>query len=411
MRYRAILLCAAITLLSVSFRLNAQTGAADGSGRQVQAPLAVVYVQDLTPSEMGDRIRDILKTRVAEKLESYHLRLVAEPVLVDTPDTGEADIRIQPLLAQSLPPEADLVVASVFRIRQTAVDIQFILLDPKQKTVLGGVLSRARTGLTVFTSVDAAVNDLDPVLEQYVSNRYQYKPPEGVVEKITLRGGVEGAQVFFAGRDVGRVSEGALNVPYTPFPVGSRVRVDIRKEGYHPRQAVIDLPGTQVESSIPALQRESRFGLGINWAFGEALGFGVSGRLYAIPDWTYIQLDHYRHMTPADKPGFRDLRHYDFGISAGQYLFLSYDSLVRVAVTLGVGIIYTSPADFSGPDFSDVYLSIVSPSVELNLHGWHFYVQPQLKFTLGLGDNLLGRSWLATSIGIPPVTLGVIRTW
>ncbi len=424
MRRNAALALAAIPLILTLYQapLTAQSSTPAGSGAAAGAPagsgasatdqpLAVIYVQDLTPSPMGDRIRDILVTRVADKLTHFNLRLSANPILLDTAESAAGDIRIQPVLAQSVSPDADLVMASIFRIRDTAVDIQFILLDPKQKTVLGGVLSRARTGLTVFTSVDAAVNDLDPVLEKYVSSRYQYKPPEGVVDKIILHGKLEGERVFFAGRDVGVVRDGQLNVPYTPFPVGSRVRVDIRKPGYHPEETVIDLPSTQVEASIPALDRVSRFGIGIDWAFGESLGFGVLGRLYVVPDWTYIQFDHYRHLTPASRPGFHDLRHYDFGISVGQYLLLSYRSIVRVSVSVGAGVIYTSISDFAGSDFSDVYLNVVSPSVEINLQGWHFFVQPQLKFALGLGDNLLQRAWVATSLGIPPVSMGVIRTW
>jgi len=372
---------------------------------------AVIYVQDLTPGDLGNRIRDILVTRIADKFEAFNLRAIGDPILVDTPEAESADFRVQPLLAQKVPAATDLVVAAIFRIQSSAVDIQFILVDPKQKNVLGGVLSRARTGLTVFTSVDAAVNDLDPVLTQYVTNRYQYQPPQGVVETITLEGGREGEEVFFAGRDVGKVSGGVLKVPYTPFPVGSKVRVEIRKPGYHPEETVVELPSTQVKAPIPALQRANRFTAGVDWTFGQALGFGVVGRFYGVPDWTYLELAAYRDLVPQTHVGFHDLRHYDFGVTAGQYLFLSYSSLVRVTVSLGAGVIYTSLEGTTTPDFVDLYLNLLSPTVELRFAGWQLFVQPQMKFALGVGDNLLGRTWVTTSLGIPPVTIGVLRSW
>lgn len=372
---------------------------------------AVIYVQDLTPGTLGDRIRDILVTRIADKFAAFNLHQVAEPILVDASQTANADFRVEPLLAQKLPAATDLVVAAIFKIQATSVDIQFILLDPKQKNVLGGVLSRARTGLTVFTSVDSAVNDLDPVLKQYVTNRYEYRPPQGVVDTITLESSLEGEEVYFAGRDVGKVSGGALNVPYTPFPVGSKVRVEIRKPGYHSEETVIALPSTEVKTTIPALQRASRFSAGLDWRFGQPLGFGVTGRFYGVPDWTYVQLSAYRDLVPQTHTGFHDLRHYDFGAAAGQYLFLSYRSAVRVSVSLGLGVIYTSLEGTSISDFVDVYLDLLSPTVEFRLSGWQLFVQPQLKFALGLGDNLLGRSWILTSLGIPPITIGVMRSW
>jgi len=388
--------------------------AASGScaAQAAAAPLlAVVYVQDLTPSEFGNRIRDILVTRISETVGSYNLSSSSEPILVDTPPSEEGDFRLQTLLSQAVPADVDLVVAAVFRVLSTEVDIQFILVDPKEKTVLGGVLSRARTGLTVFTSVDNAVNDLDPVLEQYVKNRYQYRPPEGVVDQITLSSTLEGEEVFFAGRDVGRIAAGMLRVPYTPFPVGSKVRAEIRKSGYHPEEVVISLPAAKVEAKVPALERYSRFAGGVNWAFGESEGFGLSARYYAVPDWTYVELGGYRHLIPEGGLVLRDIRNFDFGASVGQYLFLSYRSPIRVSVLLGVGIIYTSVAGFSGSHFSDVYLNLGSPSIEANLSGWHFFIQPQLKFALGLGDNLLQRSWIFTSLGLPPITVGAFRTW
>lgn len=395
-------------LASPSF---AQTPAAAGPRTAGPPVEAIIYVQNLTPGELGKRISDILVTRIAGKFAAFNLHEISAPILTEGTETDETDIRVQPLLAQRVPAATDLVVAAIFRIKTTAVDIQFILLDPKQKTVLGGVLSRARTGLTVFTSVDAAVNDLDPVLTRYLANRYEYRPPKGVVESITLKSGLEGEEVFFAGRDVGKVQGGVLTVPYTPFPVGSKVRVEVRKPGYHPEEAVIDLPSAQVSTSVPALRRANHFSAGANWVFGQAIGYGIAARIYGIPDWTFLELTAYRDLTPKPRSNFHDQRHYDFGASIGQYLLLSYRSTVRVSVRLGAGIIYTSLADSSTPDFTELYLNLLSPTVEVQLFGWQLYLQPQLKFTVGAGDNLLGRSWVTTSLGLPPISVGVLRSW
>lgn len=390
----------------------AQTGERAGATGRTGTPIeAVIYVQDLTPGEQGNRIRDVLVTRIAGKFAAFGLHEAAAPVLVEGPGSEGADIRVQPLLAQRVAPAADLVVAAIFRIQSGVADIQFILLDPKQRTVLGGVLSRARTGLTVLTSVDAAVNDLDPVLQRYRTNRYEYHRPEGVVESIILTGTLEGEEVFFAGRDVGRISGGVLTVPYTPFPVGQKVRAELRKPGYHSEEIVIDLPSSRVTTSIPPLKRAHRFSAGLQWVFGQALGYGITARAYAIPDWTFLEVNAYRDLSPKVRPEFHDQRHYDFGASIGQYLLLSYRSPVRVAVRLGAGVIFTSFAGLAVKDFADVYLNIVSPTVEFQVGGWQLYLQPELKFTVGAGDNLLGRSWIATSAGLPPISIGVLRAW
>ncbi len=403
-----VILLLALTIDPETF---GQTASLQGAPATTAPTQAVIYVQNLSPSALGNRIQEILVTRITEKLQPYNLHSVADPILVDASESQQDEFRIQPLLEQQIPPTADIVVAAVFRIARNSVDIQFILLDPKQKNVLGGVLSQARTGLTLFTSVDSAVNDLDPLLTQYVTNRYEYRPPQGIVEQITFDGPTEGAEVFFAGRNVGRVTGGTLKVPYTPFPVGSRVRVEVRKPGYHPETEVIDLATPRVQSDLPHLKRAHRFAAGMEWAFGQALGFGVTGRVFGVPDSTYLELTARRSMESFRTQGFHDLRHYDFGVSIGQYLLLSYRSPVRLSLTLGAGVIRTSVEDGVQPDFSDVYLNLLSPTVEIHLAEWQLFVRPLFKFTVGLGDNLLGRSWVTSSLGLPPISLGVLRSW
>ena len=63
------------------------------------------------------------------------------------------------------------------------------------------------------------------------------------------------------------------------------------------------------------------------------------------------------------------------------------------------------------PDFVDVYFNVLSPAVEWNLNQWRLFVRPELQFALGVGSGLLGRTWVRTPFGLPPISVGVARQW
>ena len=58
--------------------------------------------------------------------------------------------------------------------------------------------------------------------------------------------------------------------------------------------------------------------------------------------------------------------------------------------------------------FTDFYLNPVSWAVEAKLWGVTMFLRQEYKYTLGVGDNLLGRDLMMVSGTMPPLTLGVL---
>ena len=397
----------------------AQEAATETAAVTLAPPVTLIYLADLSSEDAGERIRDILLTRVTERLVASGLAPLDRPVVgaaavappggVQIPLSVD-DVRIGTLVSLDVPEDVEMVLACFYRVSGSEMLIQFTLYNPREETVLGGVLTRARTGLTVFTSVDRSVAELEEPLARYLKLRAEYKPPVGVVEKISVSSPLEDMGISFAGRDVGRISGGHLDVPYTPFPVGSQVRIELSKPGYHPEERVVALESEENQLELQPLWPQSRIGVELQWTLGQALGFGAGFRLYVVPDNTFVHLQVYRHLQPAQIAG-NAVRHYDAALSIGQYLLLPYSFPVRFSLELGLGVIVNAVNAYDGPSFADLYLYLLSPSVELNLKGWSFLARPEMKYALGLPGNLLGRVWLRTPLGLPPVTLAVVRRW
>jgi hypothetical protein len=208
-----------------------------------------------------------------------------------------------------------VVVAAFYLVQGDTLVIQFALYDPAVRTMLGGVLARARKGLTLFASVSEAVLQFDPAIQRYVLGGYQVEPPTGIVERIQVSGPPDGSSVVLLDREVGTIAGGTLVVPYTQFEIGSKIPVRVTKEGYHTFEGIYELSSSQVSLSLPSLRRETRLDTDLFWSFGEALG------------------------------------------------------PVKI------------------------------------------FFRPELHYALGVGYNLLGRTWIRTPYGLPPLTVGVRYSW
>ncbi|TVR60066.1 MAG: hypothetical protein EA426_05435 [Spirochaetaceae bacterium] len=402
---------AAIVAFGAALPLPAQS-AADDAPRP--APVTLMFMGDLSGEPAPGRVRDVVFERLRDRLDSFGFDLGVAPVFVHRPESTDLDlidVRIGSTIGTSVSNEIDLVVAAFYRLDGDQLAIQMTLYDPRERTVLGGVFSRARTGLTMFTTVDRAIAEIDDTLARYIEERYEYRPPSGVVDSIVVRSPAEGADVLFAGRNAGRITGGRLDVPYTPFPVGTVVRIDVQKDGYHPATHAVRLESEEFEISLPGIRRTGRYAGYVHSTYGAFLGLGVGLRVYAIPDQTFIALEQYRSVLPGDGPGRRGVGFTDLSVAVGQYLFLPQSSFIRLSISLGFGAIVTTIASIEDGDFVDYYLALLNPAVELNFDSWMLFVRPEARFTLGAGDNLLGRTWMRVPFGLPPITLGVVRRW
>ena len=413
------------TLAAALWLAAALAGAQAGQQAGVVAgpPATLVVLGDLSVGGSEQRIADILFQRVSELASGRGYDVRAEPTLVQSGSPGSAggggsvdltDVRVSQLLVGAVPGDIELVVAVFYRVERTALLIQFALYDPARQTILGGVLTRARTGLTLFTTVERAVAEMAPILDQYLVTRAIQRPETDTVDSILVRGGQEDVLISFAGRDVGSVTGGELAVPYTPFSIGTRVRYDASKPGYHPVAGVAELDAAENLVSIEPLWRQNRLAVDVHWRFGQAIGLGVGTKVYFIPDVAFVALDQYRQLQPGNLGGGTgaNIWHHDVALNVGLYpRLLPPDFPVRVTIGVGVGAVFTGIEGIDAPDFVDVYFNVLSPAVEWNLNQWRLFVRPELQFALGVGSGLLGRTWVRTPFGLPPISVGVARQW
>jgi hypothetical protein len=304
----------------------------------------------------------------------------------------------------------DVVVAAFYLVQGDTLVIQFALYDPKVKTMLGGVLTRARKGLTLFATVSEAVTQFGPAIQRYVQGGYQVEPPTGIVERIEVTGPQDGSRVVMLDREVGTVSGGSLVVPYTQFEIGTTIPVRVTKDGYHTFEGSYKLSSPQVSLHLPALRRETRLDAQLVWTFGEATGLGFGGRVHIIPDTLFAGIEHYRTF---DYGSFAvaAVRHYDTNVQVGGYIIFPPTSFIRLHLALGAGLIVTDVAGIGGQEYMDWYILAGDPTAEVTLGPVKVFFRPELHYALGVGYNLLGRTWIRTPYGIPPLTIGVRYSW
>jgi len=358
------------------------------SAQQAAVPQVSVLYQDEGTMAAPPEIQQVLRSRVSTALREAGFSLAE-----DSNGAG------------------GLLLLVGYQTVGNEVRLRLRLYDTQEAVALGGSVARGRAGLSLYNTVDDAIDRLGPGLQRYLNDPYIYQSPIDEVESITFRSRDEGAEVFFAGDRVGRIYDGTLRLPYTPFAVGSQVRVDIAKEGHHGIAYEVALNEQDNLIQLRRLPRRHRYGAQVLWTTGQAQGLGFGFRYYAVPDYTFIQLERSYYLQGDVNTG-GDVYHNDLSLSLSQYVFFPHESLLRMTLGAGFGVVFTDFADSTLPEYADLYLTLLSFGLELNLNSWALFFRPQLRYAPALGDdNLLGRRWINTETFGPPLSLGVLRKW
>ncbi len=378
-----------------------------------QARTAALFITPLSAGVVDRLVEDILATGLTTTLQNAGISVapgrLALPVGADKPNLPQEQ-RVSYLLRGLNAAGASVVVAAFYLTQGDTLVIQFALYDPAVHTMLGGVLANARKGLTIFDSVSEAVKQFEPAIQRYVQGGYQVEPPTGIVERIEVSGPPEGSSVVLLDREAGTIEGGMLVVPYTQFEIGTVIPVRAHKDGYHSYAGSYKLDSPQVSIHLPSLRRETRFDVDLAWSFGEAMGIGLGGRVHIIPDSLFLGIESYRSLD-VDSLSSTLVRHYDTNVQLGQYIIFPYTSIFRLHIALGVGLIVTNVAGLGGRDYLDWYILAGDPTAELALGPVKVFFRPELHYALGVDYNLLGREWIRTPFGIPPLTIGVRTSW
>jgi hypothetical protein len=389
------------------------SGISAGAEQETEEQLLTLpVVIDLSGGDSAAGFIQVLGNGIHQKLKSLGFRVSPEPVFLSFPEFG--DLRIEAFIDGNLPEdsEAELLALCFVHTGQASVMIQLTLYDPVQKNILGGIVRRSRLGLSLYNDLEDVVESAEPMLKEYLKDRYFFKPRTDVVEQIDVAGSQEGVQVFLAGQEMGEISGGSLFIPYTPFNLGSNVRMKLTKQGYHPGEYTIPLEKPVSRIELPRLDPLTGTGFRFFWTYGSAYGAGAGLRVYMIPDESFVDLDHHVSFYPPVNRRGSLVRIYNFQLTAGIYLFFPHNSFFRFNLSAGAGVSVSSIQGYDGQDFNDYYLSLINPCLEADFGSFLLFLRPEFRYALGTGNRLMNRGWIMIDrYGIPPVTAGGMITW
>jgi len=376
-------------------------------------PAVVFRAVDLSPTEENRDYQRILTEMLAAELGSEGFRVLPEsawdPVRERRKWSDVDLLRGEAALAVAAEAGARLAVTGFFRVEDRQFVLEIKCYDVEAGAFVQGVLKTGRRNLSLYNVLDGAVKELLPKI-RLIGRAPAASGPQ-FVEQVTLSSPDEGMEVLLAGaQPVGVIQDGELLLPPIPFPVGTSVAVEKRKEGYHPSREVLRLEQPVQEFRLKALRPQTRWSTEFNWTFGQLLGLGVAQRYYFKPDISFAAAELYNYLQ-TNFAESHPLFHHDLRLLYGGYLFTGPDAVFRLGWSVGAGVIATW---FTIPDqglYWDFYLNLLNISLELNYSRWATYFRVEGKYGLDLARNLLGQGWLSMADGPPPLTVGFMWKW
>lgn len=309
--------------------------------------------------------------------------------------------------------QADIVIATTYGIEGNRLFIHIKGFDVRTSRLAAATSQTGLAGLAGFTLCEMAALRFAESLSMY---REQYDPDEPItleaIVSLTFQSDDEGMQISLDGREpVGKILKGELEVPYVPFRVDSRILVRKEKEGYYPETEEVALKPGENRILLKPLQRKFRNEVGLGWTVGEAQGGALEYRRYLEPDYLFWSITERFYFQYDSLSGSRPVLHNDVSLSLGGYLISSYKDRFRFGCSFGVGVIITSFTASDMPIYTDYYLNVGSPFLELNYNPWAVSLIFRIQYGLGMGNDFLGRGFFTIPQGGIPITLGVRRKW
>jgi len=374
---------------------------------------AVIFpITDLSAQGADTERQDRLSAAVNAEFQAAGFRLVPGGV-----DAGSAEPRgslTGPAAAAiARKKQADVAVSGSFTVDNDRIVVVLSCYEAETGALAAGFLKSWHYNLTFYNNLRAEIEDM--------LARLILPAPRGpgtdaaAPAAITFTSRQEGMEVFLGGeRSMGTIQKGKLVIPAGAVRIGSPLLVEKRLTGYHTSwQTVPAAP----EIALTPLARQTTVALEASWTVGEFLGGGAAARVYLLPDSLFVSPGLNVSFDPPVSSNAGGIVHFDTHLTIGQYLIFPPGSPFRLGVGTGLGTIFTTEA---GPSlYTDVFWDVASAWVEWNLARVSLFLRSDLKYTLGIGTNLLGRgilTWKASSPsgsgspsgGVPPLTLGVV---
>jgi len=374
---------------------------------------AVIFpITDLSAKGADTERQDRLSAAVDAEFQAAGFRLVPGGGADAGPAEPGGSLTGPAAAAIARRTQADVAVSGSFTVDNDQILVVLSCYEAETGALAAGFLKSWHYNLTFYSNLRAEIEDMLArlTLPAPRSPETEAAGPADIV--FTSR--QEGMEVVLGGeRSVGTIQKGKLVIPAGAVRIGSPLLVEKRMTGYHTSwQSVAAGP----EIALTPLARKSTVALEASWTAGEYLGGGAAARFYLVPDSLFVSPGlNVSFDPPVTNAGA--VVHFDTRVIVGQYLIFPPDAPFRLGVGTGFGTIFTAAA---GPSvYTDVFWDVASAWVEWNIPWVSFFLRSDLKYTLGIGTNLLGRgilTWKGASAAgsgnpsakFPPLTLGVV---
>jgi hypothetical protein len=272
----------------------------------------------------------------------------------------------------------DLVLHSSFSLDQLGrLVVSVRITDPDGRITLFGRVYRARTGITLLTTISEIVDDLTAAISALpaVPSWESLFPPPPFVNRLVVSSPDDGAEVILAGAHATAViREGAAEIVDLAILPGSAVTVELRKPGYRPLRVTFDSITGESVLAMPAMARQLRYAGTVSWSLARAAGFGAGGRFFVVPDWAFLGVEGYLHRE-SDQPWLESR------ILAGSYLIAPPERRLRLGY--GVALELHTPLE-EAPDV-EVGFNFATIWMEYGLRRIAPYLQVELTYLRSRG--------------------------
>ena len=311
---------------------------------------------------------------------------------------------------------ADMAVSGGFSVEGSRIVVLLSCYDAQSGALVGGFLKSWPFSLAFYVYLRSEVESMLAEIRLPAPVGQDAGPT--TAEGITLTSRQDGVEVVVGGEwSAGTTDQGKLFLSTGVFKDGAPILLEKRKAGYHTAWQTVH---AATEIALTPLAKKSSFGLEASWTAGEFLGGAVGARLYLLPDMLFVSAGLTLSFEPPTLPNAGGVTRYDALVSLGQYLFFPPDAPVRMGIGAGIGTVFTTVAAAGPAVYTDVFWDVASLWAEWNLPGVSLFVRTDLRYTFGVGTDLLGHgilTWKATfpsasgtpfTLSLPPLTLGVV---
>ncbi len=380
----------------------------------------VLAVQNLTAGDQFDEYETSITDSLEQELASAGATVVASSTWVKSPGVPQdaRDLLRGPVaLAVAADVGADLAVNGSYTVDGEQILVSVQCWDVASRAPLAGFVRSWRFNLAFYNSLheEVATRFIPKIASRGTDSAGGGAASAGGQAgaggsssrmDVTFLSAQDGMEVAIEGdTPAGVIENGRLSWSAGTMAKGTKIRVRKTLDGFHPDWQTVRLAP---EVTLSPLARVATRAVEIDWTLGQLVGLGATIRGYMSPDWTWRWAGGYLSMqlppTSAGTPYF----HFDTGLGIGSYIFLPPGSPVRISIAAGAGIIWSLQPVAGAQMFTDFYFNPLSWAVEAKLWGVNVFLRQELKYTLGFGDNLLGRDMMMVGGSFPPVTVGVL---